>query len=80
MGTSPVPLTTEHCLCLPRGQGHQLNPENPPALSGRQGFMAEELQFMAPWRNMLDALGNSKWKVSLLNSKLSLQCIFIEEG
>lgn len=42
--------------------------------------MAEELWFMAPWRNMLDALGNSKWKVSLLNSKLSLQCFFIEEG
>lgn len=35
---------------------------------------------MAPWRNTLDVLGNSKWKGSLLNSKLSLQCTFIEEG
>lgn len=40
--------------------------------------MAEEWQFVAPWRNMLDVLG--KWKVNLLNSKLSSQCISIEEG
>lgn len=42
--------------------------------------MLEELQFTAPPRNMLDVLGNSKWEVSLLNSKLSLQCIFIEDS